>query len=292
MSKKELQSIINNMQVTAYSDYREFLADLYNRAREASSNSYSYENFAEDLGFSATNVLRLVISRKRTLAASSALTIVKALNLKYEHRRYFLAMVSYVNARSQTLREKYFKKMLQEKQASMVSHRDKDQLAFLSEWYHWVVLEMLRLQGANADPEWLAGQINFSVPADKIRRSLALLEAIGLTTKNQSTGATHVVDGSPMLVPSDDTTARLAMTQHHKSMIETSKEALVKLPAEQIEFNALTLSVSLDSFREMQERARKFCEDMMAIEAREQNRECVAQFNLNLFSLTKWNGRS
>ena len=201
-------------------------------------------------------------------------------------------MVRHVNARSPKLREQFFRKMLEAKQASIVSHRDKDQLAFLSDWYHWVVLEMLRLKGAKTDPAWLADQMNISVPAEKVRRSLALLESIGLVAMDREAGTARPVEGSPMLVPSDDTVARLAMTHHHHSMIENAKQALSKLPSEQIEYNALTMSVSLASFREMQDKAKRFCEDMMAIEARDQERECVAQFNLNLFSLTKWQKRS
>lgn len=292
MSTRLLQSILQDVPVTAFVDYRDFLAELYRRAREQQAASYSYESFAADLGFSATNVLRLVIMRKRALATSSAQTIVKALGLKHENRKYFMALVRHVNARSPKLREEFFKKMLEAKEASIVSHRDKDQLAFLSEWYHWVVLEMLRLRGAKADPQWLAEQLSLSVPADKIRRSLQLLEAIGLAVPDKAAGTMRVAEESPTLVPSDDTTARLAMTRHHQSMIENAKQALARLPSEQIEFNALTMCVSVEAFKEMQEKTKQFCAEMMAIEAREQTRECVAQLNLNLFTLTKWKPRS
>jgi uncharacterized protein (TIGR02147 family) len=289
MSTKTLHKILNELQVTAYVDYRDFLAELYRRAKDQNGDEpYSYETFASDLGFSATNVIRLVIMRKRILATSSALVIVKALGLKHENRRYFLAMVRHVNARSPKLREQCFRKMIEAKQASILSHRDKDQLSFLSDWYHWVALEMLRLQGARPDPDWLSDQMTISVPPEKLRRSLALLESIGLLACDKENGQLRVAQNSPMLVPADEVTAKLAMTQHHQSMIENAKQALVKLPDSQREYDSLTLSLSKESFKEISEKVRQFCTEVMAIESREQTRECVAQLNVNMFSLSKW----
>lgn len=288
MSTRSLHDVLNDLEVTAYADYRDFLAELYRRTRAAEGDQYSYESFAEDLGFSAINVMRLVVQRKRALATTSAQTIIKALRLRNESRKYFLAMVQHVNARSPHLREKFFRKMLAAKQASIVSHRDKNQLAFLSEWYHWVVLEMLRLNGADSDPNRLAEKMSLAVAPQRIRRSLALLEAIGLVRLVGATGTPQVTQDRQMLVPSDETSARLAMAQHHQSMIENAKQALAKLPSDLIEYNALTVSVSYESFTELRATCKHFCEQIMAIEAREQKRECVAQLNVNLFSLTKW----
>jgi len=287
MATKILQTIARELQVTAYLDYRDFLEDLYCRAKERCT-PYSYEAFAENLGFSATNVIRLVIVRQRQLSDKSAQTIVRALDLRRTARKYFLAMVRYGNARSTRLKGEHFQKMLAAKQESLISHREKDQLAFLSEWYHGVVLEMLRLDGGGVDPEWIATRLHPHVPSEKIRRSLALLESIGLIKADVPAGKMHVLQESPLLIAEDQAAGRLAMTRHHQATLDLAREALDRLPDGQREFDALTVTVSRAAFEEIKERIRQFCADVLAIESREQVRECVAQVNVNLFTLSKW----
>lgn len=287
MARKTLQSIVNKLPVTGFVDYRDFLDELYQQAK-AITKPYSYEAFASDLGFSATNSLRLVIVRERQLSVQSAQTIVKALDLRRENRKYFMAMVNHVNARSAKQKALYFQKMLESKQQSIMSHQEKDQLEFLSEWYHWTILEILRLDNAKSDPEWISNQMNPRVSPDKVRRSLALLESLNLIVADPESGNFHTNTKSPMLALADAAAGHLAMTRHHQAMLDLALKALVELPAKQREFNALTVNISFESFEKLRHLIRTFCEEALTVESGEQKRDCVAQLNINLFSLSKW----
>lgn len=284
MGKPTLKSIAADIEVTAYLDYRVYLSELYERARSVLA-PYSYEAFAEDLGFSAINTIRLVIMRKRLLADKSAQTIVKALDLRKDNRKYFLAMVKHVNARGARQKALNFKKMLDAKQSSIVSHRGRNQVEFLSEWYHWVVLEMLRLDGSEGDATKLADSMTLPVSAEKIGRSLALLESLDLVEAKG--GGLRVRSEAPTILPEDETASSLAMMQHHQSMLDLAKEALVDLSAEERDFNALTVSLSAEGFQELKNVVKTFCERVLEQEGKAQRRECVAQVNINLFRLTK-----
>src|SRR4051812_48079841 len=99
MARRTLQELAKQVPVTGYLDYRSYLQELYARAKAATS-PYSYLQFAEDLGFSSNNMIRLVIAGQRRLADKSAQTIVKTLGLHHADRKYFLAMVKHATSRS------------------------------------------------------------------------------------------------------------------------------------------------------------------------------------------------
>ena len=60
-----------------YLHYRDYLREVYKRVK-AELSSYSWLQFAEDLGFSRTNVIHLVIQGKRPLSAKAAEKVVEA----------------------------------------------------------------------------------------------------------------------------------------------------------------------------------------------------------------------
>lgn len=287
MTQRILQAIAREIQVTSFLDYPDYLKELYSRAKAAIS-PYSYLAFAEDLGFSGTNVLRLVITRKRKLAPKSAQTIVRALDLRKEDRKYFLALVRHFNARGMDQRNEEFQKMLLAKQASVVSDEDRKQMEFYSEWYHPVVREMLRLDKSPATPENMAAMLHPTITLERLRQSLSLLESLGLIKVDRKSGRVQVVNESPMVLPEDATASHLSITKYHHAMIDAAKEAVTKVPWDQREFNTLTLNMSKDSFHELKRRIAEFCAEVMTLENAQQRRECVAQFNVQLFTLTKW----
>lgn len=287
MDSKKLQTIARTLHVTAYHDYRDYLADLYERYKSESA-TYSYLVFAEDLGFSAINMLRLVISKQRLLSPKSAQTIVKNLNLRKAERKYFLAMVNHINARSQKLRDEYFRRMLDAKQESIVSHLDKNQMEYYASWQNAIVHEMLRLDGVDKTALGISAALEMPVSEDKVRRAMALLESIGLVAIDPATGVARRLKDSPMIMPSDATAGHLAIIQYHQGMIDLSREALAKVPAAQREFNALTLAVSVEGFQQVAAKLRDLCAELMTLENADQKREVVAQVNIQLFSLSTW----
>jgi uncharacterized protein (TIGR02147 family) len=191
-----------------------------------------------------------------------------------------MALVRHVNARSPALKEKYLRRMLELKQANTRSGEARDQMDYFTDWCHPVVREMLRLPGVDGeDPEAMAAKFFHAVGPERIKRSLALLDHLGLTDH-----------AKPVVLPTDATAGHLAVATFHQAMIDAAKEAISRVPDEQSEFNALTLALSVAEFQELRQRIRDFCNEVMARDAKEQPRECVAQLNLQLFSLTKWKG--
>ncbi len=290
MRTTRIQKLAHDLPVTTYLDYRDYLAAVYEHAK-ANLNPYSYLIFAEDLGFSAINMLRLVITRKRALSTKSAQTIVKALGLTKSDRKYFLALVAHAHARGAAGRDTAYRKMLEAKQDSIVSFQDRNQMEYYSAWYHPVVYEMLRLEGLKKDPGSLATALYPSLNAEKVQRSLALLESIGLVTIDRASGAARRRENSPMLMPTDATAGHLSIGNFHLAMLDAAKEALLTVPQEERDFNALTVCLSDDGFKRLKARLRAACAEVMALESAEPSRSKVTQVNIQMFALTKADGR-
>src|ERR1700730_5835126 len=85
-------------------DYREYLQGVYAWLK-ADLDTYSYLSFAEDLGFSRTNVLHLVINARRPLTLKGAIRVANALQLKGLERRFLETLVHYCNSRKPAERE-------------------------------------------------------------------------------------------------------------------------------------------------------------------------------------------
>jgi plasmid maintenance system antidote protein VapI len=98
--------------ITAFFDYREYLGAVYQWLKSR-VDAYSYLRFAEDLGFSRTNVLHLVIHGKRKLGVKTSQRLVKSLGLQATERQFFLTLVEYCNLREPALRELFFQRLLQ-----------------------------------------------------------------------------------------------------------------------------------------------------------------------------------
>jgi uncharacterized protein (TIGR02147 family) len=162
---------------------------------------------------------------------------------------------------------------------------------YYKEWHHPVLRELVRLDDFVPDPEAIAARLYHDMTAEKVRRSLALLETLDLVAVDRETGRLHVRDGNIVLA-TDEAAAQLVIARCHQAMIDAAKEAVAKVPDDQAEYNALTLSLSYDEFEELRGRIRSFCQEVMARDASQPRRECVAQLNVQLFSLTRWKGRS
>jgi uncharacterized protein (TIGR02147 family) len=286
MAKRHVTEIRDQIAVTGYLDYREYLSALYEAAK-AQVSPYSYLQFAADLGFSATNVLRLVIAGKRTLAPKSAQTIAKALDLRHNDRRYFLALVAFNNTKGAELRQRRFEELLAVKRETLASEDDKRAVSYFSDWTHPVLREMLRLPGFQSSPAAVRALLYPELRTAKAEEALAFLESSNFATRRED-GSLSAQDDTPVTLPADAAAGHLSVLSFHEEMLDVAKECLSKVPAKRREFNALTLCVSYETLSLIKKRLRELCVEVLQLEANDpKQRECVAQLNLQLFALTK-----
>lgn len=279
------KKIANAVDLANYLDYSHYLQDLYRRIKQE-TKQYSYLQFAEDLGFKPSNVIHLAITGKRQLTQKSAKTIAGALGLRHLNRRYFLALVAYNTAKSASLREKHFKILLELKVALIKDDETRRRVALFMDWARPVVREILRLNHAPKSAQAIRDCLVPEMRVPHIEETLNALIANKMVAYSNE-GVPVLTDSAQFKLPNDRSTGELCNYSYQDEMLMLAKECLTKTQAKDREYNALTLCVSEETLQFLRMKLRSLCVEILEIEEKDSNKQCVVQFNSQLFRLTK-----
>lgn len=272
------------LKVTNYTSYRSFLADLY-QLRKNANKPYSYKLFATELGFAATNVIRLVIKGQRALSPKSAQTIAENLNLRHVERRYFLTLVAYNNARTHASKERFFQQLAQYKMQA-AEPRSKDQMDYFSHWYHPIILEALRLEKGVYNADRIAHRLYPHINKEQVNSSIALLERLEMIRKDL--GGRYIFKNDQVVfLPEKQNGGEAVLMGYHKQMLNLSSACLDLVPDDRRDYNAVTMLVSQAAFDKIKNRIQNLCKEVLLEEAESTSQEVIAQLNIQLFALTK-----
>ena len=293
LTKSILKHIVATTPVTDYLDPHSYLGDLYQKAKYKLS-TYSYLKFASDLGFAATNVLRLIIASERALTPKMGQRIGKALRLAGTASRYWTKLVAYGYERSSDKREKILRDLVSLKAQVRPKELSPTQARYFDQWYNPVIREMTGLPDFEGSAPWIQERLVFPLRLDEIRKSLEILELLGLIKKDPQTG-------SFIKVARVDTGANVdsvALVRYHQTMIDAGREAITRTHEDSREIEALTVSVPLSAVAEIKAKIAALTQEILALEsfhamhadAKKAPME-VFQLNVQLFPFTSKKGR-
>ncbi|NRA63163.1 MAG: TIGR02147 family protein [Pseudobacteriovorax sp.] len=276
-TRKKLRTLVaDQFKPSDFVDYKSFLAALYKAMNEDSK--YSYVQFAEDCGFKPTNIMYQYMQGVRRLTLKAGKEIEKALGLKKAERRYFEQMVVLAGATSGEARDSALTKMRFIKDGKLDSSREKDQLQFLGEWYHPVILEMISLPDFDHSPEWIVDNIVPKIKVDEAKRSLELLLDLDLIRLE---GNTYQTTGKSM--NTGHRVRSLAFSSYHQNMLKISQESLANVEATQRNISAVTVSVDEDGYKEIKQLIHDFNEKVMQLAEKQKENDRIYQMNIQLF---------
>lgn len=257
-------------------DYKRFLASLFTAVKR--EHKYSYQQFAEDLGFARTNIMYQYIKGVRKLSTKSAEQICNALSLGSDGKRYFLLMTTYCNSSQHAKREEALEKMLKIKSTRLDSELDRNQLTFLSEWFHPVILELVDQKDFVEDIEWIAGEITPRLRPEQIKRSLRLIEDLGLVTRHDGKLQT-----TKLSLKTGHRIQGIAVNTYHQKMMEKSLDSLTNIPGKLRNISALTVSINHSKYHEIRALIHEFNERIYALAEDSENANEIYQMNIQLF---------
>lgn len=277
------QRAATKVSVTDYLDYRLFLAAVY-EGKKTSERTYSYQQFAKDLGFNSTNVMHQIIRGHRPLTNKAAAKISGSLGLKHKDRQYFLALVAYANAKKSEDKQDKFDALLAIKKETLADAVDQDTFDYFSEWYHPVIWELVGTKGFVADPDWIAKKLNPQLKVEQVQRSLELLQRLKLiefvpdkntyarTQTRISTG--HRVKG-------------MALVSYHQNMIELGKASLMRFKGTRRDVSGVTVGVSEETAQKLRSMIHAFELQLLDEAERSGGGDQVFQINIQLFPFTE-----
>jgi len=284
ISKSKFREIVATVLPSRFMSYRDYLAASY-EALKASLESYSWVQFAEDLGFPKGNAIHLVMRGKRRLTSRATARIVAAFDLRNVERQYFETLVELNNAKTAPDREIALARLEGLKARELVEgarHKLADkQLRYFSEWFHPVVREAFQLADFDPDPEWIAQRIHPRLRVSDVKASLALLKELGLVTTK----------GKPRLAQTDVVTpdggSDMAIYLYLKRMSELGAEALMNLPEHRRDISAVTISGSQETIVKIKAEIAAFHDRLLKLSEEDKGRDQILHVNIQLFPFTK-----
>lgn len=278
--KKHIQKIANNLDLATYSDFRQFLKDVYEQARSGEKD-YSYSLFSYELGLGACNTSHLLISGKRKCTIKTAEKIARNLGMTKAKKEFFLALAS----RSLDLQGEEAVsalKGLMEAKARLLAETDEHaKFLFFQEWHHSAIMEILRMSTCPVAglEGFISEALDFKVPEVKIRASLELLEELRLVAR----------DGSQRLAPTNEVistgaeTTNEAIKGYHLQFLEVARQALPKFDAKNRDFSSLTFSFPAERVPELKREIIDFRKRIIALAMNPGASDAVLQLNVQLF---------
>ncbi|WP_176736891.1 TIGR02147 family protein [Oligoflexus tunisiensis] len=280
---KLIQAIASRVPVTRYLDYREFLQAVY-LALKQELGTYSYLTYAEDLGFSKTNVIHLIIKGKRPLTGKAADRISSAFEMRANERKYFEQLVDFQNSHDPIEREKLMQNLLHYKTKEVHSEASHDQLEFFTEWFNVAIYELAFTPYFTEEPKDLAALLTPRIRPEQARKSLELLQRLDLLRKDETSGRLIPTRNR---VSTGDEIASLAIIRYHQKMIDLGKESLTSVDAALRDISAISIAIPEDKLPELKKEISALRKKLLGMAEAESHPDAVYQVNFQLFPLSR-----
>lgn len=276
--------MIDNNSIYLFDDPIEFVSKQLALKKERNSK-FSLRAWSKQLGFSNPSMLSSVLKGERRLQVDLAEKIGKNLKLTISEQKYFKILVLQKNAKNDEERIVY-SEMLVKARPNNDLHKlelDLDQFRFISDWYHYVLLEMINLKDFEFDYQLIAKRLGRGVSPDLVRTAIERLSRLGLVEESKLRKILKRTNGQLILdknLPSD------LIRNHHSVLIDFAKESISKQDISERDIRSTTISLKKEDFKAAQEILRKAHDEIRALSTVKSGDE-VFEFTSQFFRITE-----
>jgi len=271
--------------VFEYNDYRKYLMEYYHAKKQATS-WFSYNVFAQKIGFKNKGFLFNVLHGKKNLSANSVIKISQAMSHKKNESEYFENLVLFnqaVDLKEQTFfYERLNAVRCTDKSICKVQQLRKDQYEFYSTWYHGAIRSLIDMYPFKDDYQWLAKNVYPAITTKQAKNSIDLLEKLGLIERQN--------DGYYKLSNSNITTGseirNLALLNFYKEGAQLVERALDILPADKRNISGVTMGISRSLYDKICEEIKTFRKKVINMVQQDKDSDRAYQLNFHLFPIT------
>jgi uncharacterized protein (TIGR02147 family) len=270
-----------------YQDYRKYLADYYEERKASAASSFSYQNFSRKAGFSSKSFVFNVIKGRKNLSRASVVKMCEALELSKTESAYFENLVYFNQAPNFIESNFYYEKLNAMNpatdKAGAARKLRKDQHEFYSNWYHAVIRSLIDLFPDITDYAKLATMVYPAIRSKQARKSVELLQRLGLIVKQKSGG----YKVSSKILSTGEEVESLAVAHFHLACMELAAKALKELPRDQRNISGLTLGISSKAYEKICEVIHLCQKQILDIAEKDADSDRVYQLNFHLFPISR-----
>jgi uncharacterized protein (TIGR02147 family) len=261
-----------------YTDYRAYLRDIIQGRREKglpASNRW----FAQKLGINSNAWLTYILQGKRNLSSRTGEQLALLLKLGVNEGRYFDALVHFNQAKSIDERSRWYREMERCRKSGSVRVITSDQYEFYSVWYHSAIRSLIGLHPNFGTFEQLGSMLSPPVTAAEAKKSVLLLERLGLIAIDEK--------GGYQITDTTITTGRhekaLAVVNFQRETIKLALESFDRCVKEERDNSTMTVGVSPTALEKIKKLLRETRGKIAEIAADDTRSDRVFQINMQVF---------
>lgn len=268
--------------VFEYLDFRQLLKDLYeNRKREQST--FSYRHIGQKVGFKSAGFFSNILQGKRNISNNIIFRFAELFKFNKKETEYFELLVLYDQSREHSRKKYYFEKLLAMRK-SKVHELTADQYSYFDKWYNVAIRELLNYYPFRGDYTQLAKMVTPPITPAEARKSMALLLRLGLVEEKED----HTYQVTDKTVTSYPHVPLVAIHNFQLATMDLAKEAVDRFPREKRSISTLTLSLSSQTYKAIEEKLAIFRREVLDLVKNDMNRiDRVYQFNFQIYPLSE-----
>ncbi len=233
--------------IFAFLDPIDFLNFEFKRRKHHDAR-FTLRKWSTLLGYKNPSFLAHILKRERKLKIDLANRMAEVFSLSPKEKNYFELIVLKNNSKSVSEQELYLKllKRVRPKQYWDVGKIPVHEFEFVSEWYHWVILELFYLKDFFPSIDYIQMKLGPSVTKKMILYSLDKLSELGVIEKSPD-GTFRRTTNEPLFlkdVPSQYIRA------YHKNLSDRSKAAIDEIPPSERYIRGSMIALSKEQLKE------------------------------------------
>lgn len=234
-------------------------------ARCQKNPKYSLRAFAKALGI-GSSALSDILNNRRNLTEQMKVRLGFALGLTMDQLQKF-------NSVNGTIADHVEFQQIQ-----------LDTYAIISDWYHYAILELIRVKDFKADAKWIANALG--ITKSEVNFAVERLQRVGLLRVSDSgVWEDATVNGFATNINGQMTSSSAKKLQ--KQVLEKSIEALMQVPIEKRNHTSLTFAMNPKDLAWTAEEIKKFRRSIVLKLERNTQPTQVYQMSISLFPVTQ-----
>ena len=273
--------------LTNYTDFRAYLKDWIDE-RKSMGLPGSNRWFAMKMGINSTSWLTSVAKGSKGLSKATANKLSEILRHSPIEARYFEALVNFNQARAINERNNYYQELIALQKLKDVHTVKANQYDLYSTWYNSAVRSLIGMHAfkdAAGDYERLAGMVSPPITASQARKSVQLLEKLGLIKATEN-GTFELTSSA---ITTGENIRSLAVANFQQETMRLAQEAMDRYPRDERYIGTATVGVSETAFGRIKQVLIDTSNKIAEIANADADADRVYQVNLQAFPLSKAN---